>query len=214
MNETFPTNCQAARTEIASNGPLLLAGTCLVLALAAACTTVTYESYRPVKNPDVDIVYVGSNVDFGKYQRLMPEGMGIFYPNDAPAPSAADLQRVREAFRREFLEQVAGYEIVTRPAPDVMKVRASLVDLRQANAEQIPNLRDDLNQILEPGKLTFLVEMRDSVTNTLLLRAADTQKSPRIDLPESGNPNTDEVDAAARHWARLFRNFLDHNLGT
>ncbi len=192
--------------------PLLVIGACLTV--AAACTTITYESYRPVKNPNVDIVYVGANVDFGKYRRLMPEEMGIFYPKGGPAPSAADLQRVREAFRREFVEQVAGYEIVTRPGPDVIKVSASLVDLRRADAEQIPNLRADLNRILEPGKLTFLVEMRDSTSNTLLLRAADTQKSPLIDLPEGGNPNTNAIDSAARHWAQLFRNFLDHNLGS
>jgi hypothetical protein len=85
--------------------------------------------------------------------------------------------------------------------------------LRRATAGQIPNLGAELNQILEPGKLTFLVEMRDSRSNALLLRAADTEKSPRIYLPESRSEGTDDVDAAARHWAELFRNFLDHNPG-
>jgi Protein of unknown function (DUF3313) len=186
----------------------MLAATVL---LPAACTTVTYDSYRPVQNPNVDIVYVGNGADFSKYRRLMPEEMGIYYPTDAP-PSEADLERVRSSFRESFLEQVAAYELVDQAAPDVMKVRATLVDLRRARVADVPDLAADLNQILEPGKLTFMIEMRDSVTDRLLLRAADTEKSPKIDLPEDGSGNTDAVNAAAEHWAVLFRNFLDQNL--
>jgi hypothetical protein len=57
-----------------------------------------------------------------------------------------------------------------------------------------------------------MIEMRDSATDTLLLRAADTEKSPQIDLVEDGSASVDEVNAAAQHWAQLFRNFLDTNL--
>ena len=177
----------------------------------AACTTTTYESFRPVQNPNVDIAYVGSNADFSKYRRLMVEEMGIFYPTQA-APSEADLQRVRSAFQDAFRSQVEGYEIVTRPADDVMKVKASLVDLRHAAARDLPDISRDVNQILEPGKLTFMIEMRDSASDALLLRAADTEKSPQIDLADDGSANADEVNAAAQHWAQLFRNFLDTNL--
>jgi hypothetical protein len=77
----------------------------------------------------------------------------------------------------------------------------------------VPDLAADLNRILEPGKLTFLVEMRDSVTDDLLLRAADTEKTPEIDLPEGAGADDDEIQAAAEYWATLFRNFLDRNFG-
>ena len=177
----------------------------------ASCTTTTYESFRPVQNPNVDIAYVGSNADFSKYRRLMVEEMGIFYPTQA-APSEADIQRVRSAFQNAFRSQVEGYEVVTRPADDVMKVKASLVDLRNATARDLPDISRDVNRILEPGKLTFMIEMRDSRSDALLLRAADTEKSPKIDLAEDGSANADEVNAAAQHWAELFRNFLDTNL--
>jgi hypothetical protein len=187
---------------------------CTLLAAAlllTACTTTTYESFRPVQNPNVDIAYVGSNADFSKYRRLMVEEMGIFYPTQA-APSEADIQRVRSAFQNAFRSKIEGYEIVARPAADVMKVKASLVDLRNATAADLPDISRDVNRILEPGKLTFMIEMRDSATDTLLLRAADTEKSPQIDLVEDGSASVDEVNAAAQHWAQLFRNFLDTNL--
>jgi hypothetical protein len=141
----------------------------------------------------------------------MIEEMGIFYPTQA-APSDTDIQRVRSAFQQAFRAQIQGYEVVTRPSADTMKVRASLVDLRNATAGDLPDISRDVNQILQPGKLTFMIEMRDSSSDTLLLRAADTEKSPQIDLAEDGSANADEVNAAAQHWAQLFRNFLDTNL--
>ena len=177
---------------------------------AAGCTTVTYESYRPVANRNVDIAYVADSADFSRYRRLQAEELGIFYPSHIE-PDFEDLARVRRAFREAFLEQVRGYDIVSEPAEDVLKVQASLIDLRNTAADRVPNVADDLNAILEPGKLTFAIEMRDSVTGNLLLRAADTQESPDMDLPDDGSM-TDDVKAAAEYWAELFRNFLDQNL--
>ena len=129
----------------------------------------------------------------------------------APA-SEEDIAKVRAAFQEAFRRHLDGYEIVTKPAPDVMKVRGSLVDLRHTAADRLPNLSDDLNAILQAGKLTFLIEMRDAQSGNLLLRAADTQKSPRIDMPDDAIAPTDEVVAAAEYWAQMFRNFLDQNL--
>lgn len=183
--------------------------TCVLL--LAACSTVTYESYRPVQNRNVDIAYVADGANFGKYRRLLVEEMGIFYPTHAPA-SEEDIAKVRAAFQEAFRRHLDGYEIVTKPAPDVMKVRGSLVDLRHTAADRLPNLSDDLNAILQAGKLTFLIEMRDAQSGNLLLRAADTQKSPRIDMPDDAIAPTDEVVAAAEYWAQMFRNFLDQNL--
>lgn len=182
----------------------------LALVCTQACTTTTYESYRPVENRNVDIAYVAASADFGKYRRLQAEEMGIFYPTHAPA-SEEDLMRVRGEFRDAFLGKISDYEIVDQPGPDVLKVRASLVDLRNTAADRLPNIADDLNEILEPGKLTFLIEMRDSETDNLLLRAADTQKSPDVNLPDGG-PMSEDISDAADYWAELFKNFLDTNL--
>jgi hypothetical protein len=128
------------------------------------------------------------------------------------APSEADLKRVRNAFRSAFLAQIKDYEIVERPAADVLKVRASLIDLRNASLADRPDINADINAIMETGKLTFMIEMRDSKSDRLLLRAADTEQTPQIDLPEDGRADSSEVLAAAEHWAQLFRNFLDKNL--
>lgn len=177
----------------------------------AACSTTTYESYRPVKNARTDIAYVAASADFSKYSRLLGEEMGIFFPTHA-AVSDEDTARVRSAFREAFLAQLSGYEIVDKAAKDVLKISVSLVDLRGTAADRLPQLSREINEILRPGKLTFVIEMSDSLTGNALLRAADTERSPAIDLPEDGSAASDEVRAAAEYWAQLLRNFLDKNL--
>lgn len=181
------------------------------LLVAAGCSTTTYESYRPVKNAKTDIAYVAVSADFSKYSRLMGEEMGIFYPSHATV-SEQDLARVRTAFRESFLAQLTHYEIVDKPAKDVLKISVSLVDLRGTAADRLPQLSRDINEILQPGKLTFIIEMSDSVTGNAILRAADTERSPTIDLAEDGSASSDEVRAAAEYWAELLRSFLDRNL--
>ena len=177
----------------------------------SACSTTTYESYRPVKNAKTEIAYVAVSADFSKYSRLMGDEMGIYYPSHADV-SEQDLARVRTAFREAFLAQLKDYEIVDEPAKDVLKISASLVDLRNTAADRLPQLSRDINEILKPGKLTFVIEMSDSLTGNALVRAADTEQSPVIDLAEDGTASSDEVRAAAEYWAELLRNFLDKNL--
>ena len=178
-----------------------------------ACVTTTHESYRSVQDRNVDIAYVAASAEFNKYRSLMlADEMGIYFPTHV-TPSEQDLARVRNAFRTAFSEQLADYEIVQQAGPDVLGVRASLVDLRGTAADRLPQLSSDINEILRAGKLTFIMELVDSQTGNSLVRAADTERSPKIDLPEDGSADDSEVRAAADHWAGLFRAFLDENLG-
>jgi hypothetical protein len=200
---------QRSSYSLMSNARILLAA--IAMSCLGACSTTTYESYRPVKNAKTDIAYVAASADFSKYSRLLGEEMGIFYPTHVEV-SDEDLARVRVAFREAFLAQLTDYEIVDKPAKDVLKISASLVDLRGTAADRLPQLSRDINEILRPGKLTFVIEMSDSVSGNAILRAADTERSPAIDLPEDGSAPSDEVRAAAEYWAELLRNFLDKNM--
>lgn len=200
----------------ATSRPLLnllriLALLALAVSFLGACSTTTYESYRPVRNAKVDIAYVAATANFSKYERLMGDEMGIYFPTHV-TPSEQDLDRVRSAFRDAFLAQLTDYEIVDEPATDVLKITASLVDLRNTAADRLPQLSNNINEILQPGKLTFVIEMGDSITGNALLRAADTEKSPQIDLPEDGSAESADIRAAAEYWASLLRSFLDKNL--
>jgi hypothetical protein len=179
--------------------------------LLLSCGSTTYESFRPVRDRNVEIAYVNVTADFSQYRRLMIDDMGIYYPSNSNL-SDADIERVRSAFQQAFRRQLEGYEIVTRPAADVLKVRASLVDLTGPPVAQLPDIGRDINKILQPGHLTFMIELSDSKSERVLARAADTSKTPELDQPDDGSGNSPEVLAAAEHWAQLFRDFLDANL--
>ena len=93
-------------------------------------------------------------------------------------------------------------------------VEASLIDLRAATYSDIPSLRREVREIAKPGSLVFLMEMKDSVSGRVLARAADTSRNPNIGSDELDASEWAAVETAAAHWAGLFRQFLDQNLGT
>ena len=191
--------------------PMPMVVAVLAIALCGCASKTTYDSFRPVRNARVDMAYVNTEADFSHYRRLQIEEMGIYFPTHA-APDENDIVRVRKAFRDAFVPRLKDYPIVDKPADDVLYVQASLVDLRGTAMDRLPQLSRQINEILEPGRLTFIIEMSDSRSKRVLLRAADTEKSVNIDLPDDVTDAPREVVEAAEYWADLLGNFLDHNL--
>lgn len=178
--------------------------------MLSGCSTVTTQSFTRTGNANVEVSYVATDADFGKYHQLFGEDMGIFYPESNPLPEE-DLLRIRQIFRDAFMRELSEYEIVDSAGPGVMTVQASLIDLRNADISDVPNLRTGLDKVARPGVLVFLMEMRDSTTDRVLARAADSTSNPKI----GGGGSTTDWDGvltAARYWASLFRQFLDQNL--
>ena len=181
----------------------------LSLACLGGCTTVETQSFRTTGNTNVDSAYIATDADFSQYDRLLVDEMGIFFPDDV-ALSAIELDRIRQIFRESFQAELTGYDITRDDGPGMLQVTASLVDLRDAAYGDVSNMRRDLRDIAMPGKLLFLMELRDSSSDQVLARAADSQVAPRF---AAGETDWGAVENAAGHWAALFRNFLDQNLG-
>ena len=137
--------------------------------------------------------------------------MGIFSPSSSPFPEE-DLQRIRQIFRNAFLGQLTAYEIVENAGPQVMTVQASLIDLRNADLGDVPDMRAGLKNVARPGVLVFTMEMRDSETDRVLARAADSTSNPNIGSGGETTTDWQDVQTAASYWASLFRQFLDQNL--
>ncbi len=186
---------------------ILLAG----ILLLVGCSTVTTQSFQRTQNSNVEASYVATDADFGKYSQLRGEDMGIFFPESRPIPEA-DLQRIRQIFRDTFLGELAGYEIVDNSGPEVMTVQASLIDLRRADLGDVPDMRPGLKDVARPGVLVFTMELRDSATDRVLARAADSTANPQIGTSRGSSTDWNDVQAAASYWASLFRQFLDQNL--
>ena len=185
----------------------------LLAATLAGCSTVETQSFEVSQNASVEAAQIATDADFSRYDRLHAVEMGIFFPEESDT-SAEDLQRVRDIFRNAFLGQLKDYVIVTEPGPGAMTVQATLIDFREAVYQDMMSVRSELRDMAAPGKIIFLMEMRDSVTERVLAIAADSAQTPAI-ADEAGEV-TDwaSVEQAAMHWATLFRRFLDQNLGS
>jgi hypothetical protein len=180
-----------------------------VLALSG-CSTTTVQTFDASQNSNVEASYISTDADFGKYTQLRSEEAGIFFPEDRPVP-AEDLRRIRQIFREAFLDELVRYEIVENPGPTVMTVQASIIDLRNADISDVPDMRTGLDDVARPGVLVFMMEMRDSESGRVLARAADSTANPKIGNSSGRATDWNDVQTSAEHWASLFRQFLDQN---
>ncbi len=179
--------------------------------LSAACVEPEVETYVRQQNSNVEQAYIVPGADFSKYTYLMTDGLEIYYPQSDAAPPAEDIARIRELFRRAFIEAIGSdYEIVEAAGPDVLKVNAQLIDMKVMGADGGYTASGKLKTLVAQGQLTFLMEIIDSESGEVLARAGD-----RTWTASSGGETAEwsEVDRAAKYWAGLFRNWLDKSLG-
>ena len=194
-----------------SNILLALSILVLVSLFSYGCTTVETQSFNVVKSSNVESAYIATDADFSKYTQLLAEDMGIYFPKDSYTPPQ-DIQRMRQIFRSAFLNELQDYSIVSTAGPSTMKVQATLIDLRNATPGTMMSLNSEIRNIASPGKLLFLMEMRDSESNAILARAADSAQTPSFTTAKGITTDWTSVEDAAQHWAVLFRQFLDQNL--
>jgi hypothetical protein len=183
-----------------------------ILSLAGcAGSKVESQSFRVAQNSKVASAQIAVDADFGRYDRLLAMELGIFFPQTT-LTSDEDTQRIRQIFRDAFLSELEGYAIVDKSGPTTMTVEASLVDLRNSAGTQMPKMRSSIRDLATPGSILFLMEMRDSESDRVLARAADSAKSPTISTAAGEETDWASIKSAAQHWAALFRTFLDENL--
>ena len=122
-------------------------------------------------------------------------------------------QTVRDAFLKELAE-VERFEIVTEPGPDVLMVRGALFDVvSRVPPEPIGRVDVYLESI---GQATFVVELIDSQSETVLVRAVDTRVPDQVTAQSNTVTNWAQVRRLAETWARLLRtrlNDLSNTLG-
>jgi hypothetical protein len=179
-----------------------------------ACTTVETQSFVIPDNSRIESARIAVGVDFSQYDRLQATDMGIYFP-EGSAMSDGDLYRLRQTFRTAFMEELHAYSISREPGPTTIRVEASLIDLRGANntSAAAATMRPEIRDMATPGSLVFLMQLKDSQTGEVLARAADSARAPAFGVGGATQTDWAAVDDAASHWARLFRTFLDDNLG-
>jgi len=198
----------------------------LALALSSAGCVIAPDA--PVRTPDglvlvkserVDSVYAAPGMSLAKYRRVMIDSVDVAFKRDwqtrhpqiPPEEVAAIRYGAASLFRVEFSDALekGGYPIADAPAPDVLRVAASIVDLdfvapnAGANAAQ-PSF------VVSSADMSLVAELRDSQSGAMLARVADQKKGRSYGNLQVADQktNTAEARAAFAAWAGMLRDAM------
>jgi hypothetical protein len=174
--------------------------------------SLTADGLMELERARVGFAAVKPGADFGRYDKLMVLPVAFAFKERSRKLRDSQLDDLRRYFREDFtreLQQKGNYTIVTTPGPDVLLVRAALVNIDVT--APVERGRDDV-YIRDAGEVTMVAELRDSQSGELLARAADRR---RIEMPGGSayesNPVTNVANTRRlfRQWASLLRERLD-----
>jgi hypothetical protein len=188
---------------------------------------MSYDGLYPVKGGTADQAWAREGVDLSQYSKIMLQGVGIEYRpggetgrlyransrDDHYEISASQKERLQELVRSTFLEELGRSEhftIVNEPGPDVLQIRGGLLDVvSYVPPDPIGRTEIYLSRV---GEATLVLEIRDSVTDAVFVRAVDrraAEDTARGFVESNRVQNRSEVRRMVQVWARLLRERLD-----
>lgn len=191
---------------------------------------VTHDGLTRLDRTVLDTVWARTDIDLTSYSKIMFEGVGIeFRPVDGPYSGRAGMgqgsratssrsvfqldeatkELVREEISGAFVEEMAAsdvYEVVEEPGPDVLLLRAGLLDvISRVPPETIGRSSVWLDSV---GEATLVMELRDATSNAILVRAVDRRAAERpagSTIQSSTVSNRADVRRLGRRWASIIR---------
>jgi putative nucleotidyltransferase with HDIG domain len=166
--------------------------------------------------------WLNPGVDFSRYKRLMIDNVVFFFAPDSEykGMDPQELKGVADAFRRQMVETLKpSYPIAQKPAPDAIRLRFAITDLRQNRPElstlapngPIGSGQDDPQK--RPGTswsgtgaTGAEMLMFDSMTGEVVAAAKDERTTG---LKEKFT-RWGSAEDAFQFWADRLKAFLDH----
>jgi hypothetical protein len=170
----------------------------------------SFDGLLPLKKTKVRDVWVREGFDLSGYTKLKLGGAVIQYRpvKDAPKTtrsastqhefplSDSAKETLQEIIFEEFqeaLEKLERYEIVESSGPDVLTVRGAFLDV----VSRVPPERTGRNDyyLSAVGQATFVLELIDSQSEAVLVRAADVRAMESPGYTFRSNPVTNATEA-------------------
>lgn len=199
------------------------------LLLLTACTStpypeVSHDGLVRVEKSKADAVYLLPGADLGEYTKinlLEPQiAFRKYWQQDVNSGrtfnriNEGDMVRMIETGKHLLVEQFArelekgGYAVVDSPGPDVLAVKAAILDLDMTAPD--PNNAAGIwanTYARGAGQATLQLELYDSVSGQLLVRAFD-RKYEQDDgfgwrIPRTQATNIQDARRAFSDWARM-----------
>ena len=213
----------AIRLAAIGLGLMTLTSGCVVNAPPVAETTV--DGLERVQAKQVDTLYVKRGASLAQYKQVMLDSVELAFKADwqarHPEVTASDVTRIRSQGAGVFYEVFSaaltrqhGYPITTQPGPDVLRISATISELDVAATPGTGGAQR--MHVVSPSDLTLLMELRDSQSGALLVRAVDKEKGRTFGNleVEDAVSNSAEARRALEMWAGLLRAALDAARGT
>ncbi len=203
----------------------------LVASLAAGCAgpepKAEWDGLVRQPNARLGSVFVRPEAEgeIAAFQSVMLDPVSVSFARDfdpnrgtrslSRRVDADDLIAIQQGlatlFREVFREELAagGYALVETPGPDTLRVTAAIVDLFiSAPDTAVGSTR---TYAANAGRMTLVMELRDSVTGELLARAIDRRAARDSVVWTISNrvTNTAEARRTFRSWAAALRQGLD-----
>lgn len=190
---------------------------------------VTYDGLHRVDHATMDAAWMKPDLNLSAYTGLILTGAGMsFKPVDDDGQrwwpglddqgefpiSEENRKRLHEEMRTAFAEELSKlerFEIVQEPGPGVLLLAGALIDV----VSRVPPVDECVGRcdvyLSEIGEATLVLELRDSVTNEVLVRAVDGRVAESDGWAIEGDSMTvwPEVRRLAQSWARLARLWLE-----
>lgn len=175
-----------------------------------ACSPTEVQVAARQRESPVEYSYVSPDADLGKYRGLLLVPLEILNADRSPMAPSDDLQNLQGEFRKAFIEAMNGeYMILTRPAQDVARIKAQLVNASYSPTGSNLGAGLSFDELTAGGQLSFFMQLEDSYSDAVLVRASDRYS---LGAARSDEEKQRRIAAAAKYWAGLFKEFLDENL--
>jgi hypothetical protein len=202
---------------------LLVTGLALAMAAPAAAqqpaTAESWDGLVEVNARRLDTAFLAPGADFRPYTRVMLDEPEVAFRQNwlrdvnrgtrgAGRVTERDAERILESVSAGKIDLFttafnnAGFEVVTRPGPDVLRIRTAIVNL-VVNAPDTMSAGRSASFTPNAGEATLILEARDSQTNALLARVIDRRETRNIAGRASRVTNTADFRALANSWAQI-----------
>lgn len=188
---------------------------------------ITFDGLHAIKGGRADHAWARPGLDLSQYSKIKLQGAGIEYRpgGESGRTSVArsrggpfevtekQKERVQAVVEEAFLKELGKskrFTIVNEAGPDVLLIHAGLLDVVSYVPPE-PIGRTDI-YLSAVGEATLVLEIRDSLTNAILVRVIDRNAAESIGgtFQESNRvSNTAEVRRLVKRWASLLRQRLD-----
>jgi hypothetical protein len=187
---------------------------------AAESPPTTWDGLVHVPSKKFKLVYLAPGADFRPYSKVIIDPTEVAFDKDwirkwneqqastQGQISAYDIKsavtdgvkRASSVFDKAFAD--GGYQVVTTPGPDVLRVRTGILDIVVAAPDVITMGRTFANTNAA-GAATLVIEGRDSESNAILGRVVDQRLAGDNGLiNRSSVTNRSDFLELAKSWAK------------